>query len=34
VAAWGSWLIDEGYRGEMKCNAAKIYGYWGMLIQF
>jgi len=25
-------VIDEGYRGEMERNAAKIYGYWGMLI--
>ena len=24
--AWGSWLIDEGYRGEMECIIAKIFG--------
>jgi alkylation response protein AidB-like acyl-CoA dehydrogenase len=23
---WGSWLIDEGYRGEMECIIAKIFG--------
>ncbi|MEM8677885.1 MAG: acyl-CoA dehydrogenase family protein [Planctomycetota bacterium] len=23
---WCSWLIDEGYRGEMECIIAKIYG--------
>lgn len=26
VTAWGSWLIDEGYRGEMECIIAKIFG--------
>jgi alkylation response protein AidB-like acyl-CoA dehydrogenase len=26
VVAWGSWLIDEGYRGEMECIIAKIFG--------
>jgi hypothetical protein len=24
--SWGSWLIDEGYRGEMECIIAKIFG--------
>ena len=24
--AWGSWLIDQGYRGEMECIIAKIFG--------
>lgn len=23
---WGSWLLDEGYRGEMECIIAKIFG--------
>jgi alkylation response protein AidB-like acyl-CoA dehydrogenase len=23
---WGSWLIDQGYRGEMECIIAKIFG--------
>ncbi|MGL4553035.1 MAG: acyl-CoA dehydrogenase family protein [Gemmataceae bacterium] len=23
---WGSWLIEKGYRGEMECIIAKIYG--------
>src|SRR5262249_16819195 len=23
---WGSWLIDEGYRGELECIVAKIFG--------
>ena len=23
---WGSWLIDAGYRGEMECIIAKIFG--------
>ncbi len=23
---WGSWLIDQGYRGEMECVIAKIFG--------
>ena len=26
VVAWGSWLIDQGYRGEMECIIAKIFG--------
>jgi alkylation response protein AidB-like acyl-CoA dehydrogenase len=26
LVAWGSWLIDEGYRGEMECIIAKIFG--------
>jgi alkylation response protein AidB-like acyl-CoA dehydrogenase len=26
LVAWGSWLIDEGYRGEMECIVAKIFG--------
>ncbi len=26
MVAWGSWLIDEGYRGEMECIIAKIFG--------
>jgi alkylation response protein AidB-like acyl-CoA dehydrogenase len=26
MTAWGSWLIDEGYRGEMECIIAKIFG--------
>jgi alkylation response protein AidB-like acyl-CoA dehydrogenase len=26
LVAWGSWLIDEGYRGEMECIIAKILG--------
>jgi alkylation response protein AidB-like acyl-CoA dehydrogenase len=26
LAAWGSWLIDEGYRGELECIVAKIFG--------
>jgi alkylation response protein AidB-like acyl-CoA dehydrogenase len=26
LRAWGSWLIDEGYRGEMECIIAKIFG--------
>lgn len=26
VTSWGSWLIDEGYRGEMECIIAKIFG--------
>ena len=24
--AWGSWLIDQGYRGELECIVAKIFG--------
>jgi alkylation response protein AidB-like acyl-CoA dehydrogenase len=23
---WGSWLIDQGYRGELECIVAKIFG--------
>jgi alkylation response protein AidB-like acyl-CoA dehydrogenase len=26
LAGWGSWLIDQGYRGEMECIIAKIFG--------
>jgi alkylation response protein AidB-like acyl-CoA dehydrogenase len=26
VLAWGSWLIDQGYRGELECIIAKIFG--------
>jgi alkylation response protein AidB-like acyl-CoA dehydrogenase len=26
LVSWGSWLIDEGYRGEMECIIAKIFG--------
>jgi alkylation response protein AidB-like acyl-CoA dehydrogenase len=26
LCAWGSWLIDQGYRGEMECIVAKIFG--------
>jgi alkylation response protein AidB-like acyl-CoA dehydrogenase len=26
VLAWGSWLIDQGYRGELECIVAKILG--------
>src|SRR5581483_6381600 len=26
LVAWGSWLIDRGYRGEMECIIAKIFG--------
>jgi hypothetical protein len=25
LLAWGSWLIDEGYRGELECIIAKIF---------
>jgi alkylation response protein AidB-like acyl-CoA dehydrogenase len=25
LLAWGSWLIDEGYRGELECVIAKIF---------
>jgi acyl-CoA dehydrogenase len=25
LAAWGSWLIDQGYRGELECVVAKIF---------
>jgi alkylation response protein AidB-like acyl-CoA dehydrogenase len=23
---WGAWLIEKGYRGEMECIIAKIFG--------
>jgi alkylation response protein AidB-like acyl-CoA dehydrogenase len=26
LVAWGGWLIDEGYRGELECIVAKIFG--------
>lgn len=26
LVTWTSWLIDEGYRGEMECIIAKIFG--------
>lgn len=26
LVAWGAWLIDEGYRGELECMVAKIFG--------
>jgi alkylation response protein AidB-like acyl-CoA dehydrogenase len=26
LVEWGSWLIDKGYRGEMECIIAKIFG--------
>src|SRR5205807_5169262 len=26
LVAWGSYLIDQGYRGEMECIIAKIFG--------
>jgi alkylation response protein AidB-like acyl-CoA dehydrogenase len=26
LSSWGSWLIDQGYRGEMECIIAKIFG--------
>jgi alkylation response protein AidB-like acyl-CoA dehydrogenase len=26
ILAWGSWLIDQGYRGELECIVAKIFG--------
>jgi alkylation response protein AidB-like acyl-CoA dehydrogenase len=26
LVAWGSWMIDEGYRGELECIIAKIFG--------
>jgi alkylation response protein AidB-like acyl-CoA dehydrogenase len=26
LVAWSSWLIDEGYRGELECIVAKIFG--------
>ncbi len=26
LVAWGSWLVDQGYRGELECIIAKIFG--------
>ena len=26
MVAWCSWLLDQGYRGEMECIIAKIFG--------
>jgi alkylation response protein AidB-like acyl-CoA dehydrogenase len=26
LVAWSSWLIDQGYRGELECIIAKIFG--------
>jgi hypothetical protein len=26
LIAWGSWLVDQGYRGELECIIAKIFG--------
>lgn len=26
LVAWGSWLIDQGFRGELECIIAKIFG--------
>lgn len=26
LVEWGSWLIDQGYRGELECVIAKIFG--------
>ena len=26
LVAWGSWLLDQGYRGELECIVAKIFG--------
>ncbi len=26
LIGWGSWLIDQGYRGELECIIAKIFG--------
>jgi alkylation response protein AidB-like acyl-CoA dehydrogenase len=26
LVAWGAWLIDQGYRGELECVVAKIFG--------
>lgn len=26
LVAWGSWLLDQGYRGELECIMAKIFG--------
>jgi alkylation response protein AidB-like acyl-CoA dehydrogenase len=30
LVAWGSWLIDQHYRGELECIIAKIFGSEGM----
>ncbi len=29
LVAWGSWLLDKGYRGELECIIAKIFGSEG-----
>jgi acyl-CoA dehydrogenase len=29
LVAWTSWLLDEGYRGELECVIAKIFGSEG-----
>lgn len=26
IQQWGSWLLDQGYRGELECIIAKIFG--------
>ncbi len=26
LVAWGSWLLDQGFRGELECIIAKIFG--------
>ncbi len=26
LVAWCSWLLDQGYRGEMECTVAKVFG--------
>jgi alkylation response protein AidB-like acyl-CoA dehydrogenase len=26
LVAWGSWLLDQGYRGELECIMTKIFG--------
>ena len=26
LQSWGSWLLDQGYRGELECIIAKIFG--------
>src|SRR5207244_4417852 len=26
LMSWGSWLLDQGYRGELECIIAKIFG--------
>lgn len=26
LVSWGSWLLDQGYRGELECIIAKIFG--------